>query len=180
MLAQFTDRLPVALVQLVEQLSAAHSASALNTASICRRLMQPYGCMSSADFSFRASGFVSCHTLVPFFSCAVGLRSYPIFPRFGRYVFMRTPFGVLRVSTRARPRGGTPFSNNRFPLPSTTGATHMRYSSTRSAAISVCSNLPLPQICNSGPCDAFSRQTRPRHCRGCAASPSSRVCRACV
>jgi hypothetical protein len=27
--------------------------------------------------------------------------------------------GVLRVSTRARPPGGTPFSNSRFPSPST-------------------------------------------------------------
>jgi hypothetical protein len=29
--------------------------------------------------------------------------------------------GVLRVSTRARSRRGTPFSNSRFPSPSTTG-----------------------------------------------------------
>jgi hypothetical protein len=35
----------------------------------------------------------------------------------------------------------------------------MRYSSTSSAAISVCSNSLLPQMCNAGPSDAFSRRT---------------------
>jgi hypothetical protein len=35
----------------------------------------------------------------------------------------------------------------------------MRYSSTSSAAIRVCSNVLLPQTCNTGPSDAFSRRT---------------------
>ena len=35
----------------------------------------------------------------------------------------------------------------------------MRCSSTRSAAISACSNWLLPQMCNAGPSDAFSRRT---------------------
>src|SRR4029077_11690483 len=79
--------------------------------------------------------------------------------RYVRYVLMRTPLGVLRVSTRGRPPDGTPFSNSRFPSPSTNGKTQMRYWSTSSAAISVCSNSLLPQMCNAGPSDAFSRRT---------------------
>src|SRR5262245_26052384 len=74
----------------------------------------------------------------------------------GWYVLTRPPLGVLRVSTRVRPRGGTPSSNSRFPSPSTSGNTQMRYSSTSSAAISVCSNPLLPQTCNAGPSDALS------------------------
>src|ERR1043166_9312445 len=77
----------------------------------------------------------------------------------GWYVLTRTPRGVLRVATRVRPLGGTPFSNSRFPSPSTTGNIQMRFSSTRSAAISVCSNSLLPQICNSGPSDVLSWRT---------------------
>src|SRR5581483_5270618 len=100
----------------------------------------------------------------PFFCCCASLvtcRSSLSLNRgpAGWYVLTRTPPGVLRVSTRVRPRGGTPFSNSRFPLPSTSGNTQMRYSSTRSAAISVCSNWLLPQICNADPSDALSWRT---------------------
>jgi hypothetical protein len=74
-------------------------------------------------------------------------------------VLTRTPLGVLRVLIRVRPSGGTPFSNSRFPSPSTSGNTQMRNSSTSLAAISVCSNSLLPQTCNAGPSDAFSWRT---------------------
>lgn len=40
-----------------------------------------------------------------------------------RYVMMRTPVVVLFDLTSVKLRGGTPFSNNRFPPPRTTGAT---------------------------------------------------------
>jgi len=69
---------------------------------------------------------------------------------------MMSPLGVLRDATKEKRRGGMPFPNNRFPAPSTTGKTNMRNSSTRSAAISVCSNSLLPQIWSSGPSDAFN------------------------
>lgn len=76
---------------------------------------------------------------------------------------------VFSVSTSFSLRGGTPFSNRRLPPPSTTGAIQKRYSSTRPAAISACSTTLLPQTCNSGPFDFFSRRTAattspPRRC----------------
>src|SRR5262249_26539149 len=76
-----------------------------------------------------------------------------------RYVFASTPPALLPFSTSLRPRGGTPFSNNRFPLPSTTGNVQMRCSSMSSAAISACSSSLLPQMCSAGPSEALSWRT---------------------
>jgi hypothetical protein len=68
------------------------------------------------------------------------------------YVLTRTPLGVPRVSTRVRPRGGTPFPNSAFlrraPAQIPRCDTRRR--------VTVCSNWLLPQICNAGPSDALS------------------------
>src|SRR5918997_5632288 len=53
----------------------------------------------------------------------------------------------------------TPSPKRRFPLPATTGATLIRYSSTRSCPISACTSLPLASSRMSPPGFCFSLAT---------------------
>ena len=49
--AQFAQRLPVALVQFIEQLSAARIRQRFEHCIHLRQIMQPFGCMSNEAFS---------------------------------------------------------------------------------------------------------------------------------
>jgi hypothetical protein len=77
----------------------------------------------------------------------------------GTYVSRRIPDGKVRLSARRRWWSGIRSAKRRLPLPSTTGKTMSRYSSIRSAAMSVLARSALPYRTRSPPGCAFSALT---------------------